>query len=238
MTNSSEQLKIQAIIKRLTPLADRQDKVAFESGVAEAHKRYGKKLFAAAFKELVENNDWVSSVSLSWLPQDTQEEFLSQANEMVAKELIKSGLRIEDHFRVSDNGIAFSNEAARFLASTGFPTPIPGNDSLMSLGLSRSSFVHPLTEQSLSDFGGKELEPSINSWGVASLLINFAMGWIDDEPTEKARESILSSIPTVAPTVDVSRLMERSRYDDRALLRLCGLLQEAFDNSANKAKNK
>lgn len=237
MINQSDELKVQAIRKRLDPCIKRQDEAAFENGVTKMRDRYGKNLLIAALKDLVENDDWVRSMSLRWLPKDAQTEFINQTFELMASQFIKAGLKIEDNFRVVDQKMALSHAAAKNLIEDGFPShgEIVGTNNLANIGLSRNPFWHGLAESSMMDTGGKEPEQYFNSWGFASVLISAAMGWIDGEPSETAIENVVLIASMVAPTLDVKRLMERSRYDDSALLRLCGLIQESFDNKVQEA---
>jgi hypothetical protein len=60
-----------------------------------------------------------------------------QAYKTIAAHLTKAGLRLEDNFRVSDQGFAVTHRAAAVLKATGCPVEVPSNDSLAGVGITR-----------------------------------------------------------------------------------------------------
>jgi len=168
---------------------------------------------------------------LDQLPPEIKNEFHSTAYEIMANEIIKSGLRVEDHCRVTDQGFALTKQAIKAIAATGFPAVKElgeGNDDLDGLGIGRSAFIHSLSEYSPDG-------DHMNLWGLASLIISAAQGWIPGEkPTQQALEMLTNTVFKASPTTDVNLLLARARYDDRALLKLASLLNEGLNASVVK----
>ena len=149
-----------------------------------------------------------------------------QAYKTIAAHLTKAGLRIEDNFRVADQGFAVTHRAADVLKATGCPVDVPSNDSLAGVGISRFPFLHPLSAASGENF---------NLWGSASILISAALGWLPSEPQPQttAAKNIRKLVSRVAPTVDIAALLEASRYSDQSLLKLTSLLHQALEQASS-----
>ena len=152
------------------------------------------------------------------------------ANAFLAAELKKAGLRIEDNFRVSDEGIGLSYAAIAIMKRSGFPAGnVPGNDSVAGMGLPRDgSFWHPLSE-SFSEKESGVAGGAMNMWASASLLTNVAMGWVESSDISKPLGIVKESVSRTAPTVSLPALMDSARYSDPALLKLVGLVKDGLD---------
>ena len=160
------------------------------------------------------------------------------ANAFLAAEIKKAGLRIEDNFRVSDEGIGLSYAAIAIMKRSGFPADIPGNESVAGMGLPRDgSFWHPLSES----FDEKEsgvAGGAMNMWASASLLTNVALGWVESSDISKPLGMVKESVGRVAPTVSLPALMDSARYSDPALLKLVGLVKDGLDAAMAEAFKK
>jgi hypothetical protein len=153
-----------------------------------------------------------------------------KAYETIALHLGQAGLRLEDNLRVSDQGFAVTHQAAAVMKATGCPVVVPSNDTLDGLGLSRSPFLHPLSEA----YGD-----NMNLWCSASAMISFALGWVPgDHPSATARQTVKALVTSVAPTVDADALLEASRYSDPSLLKLAGFVQDGLFQGFTKAYDK
>ena len=161
-----------------------------------------------------------------------------QATKVLAQDLQASGLRIENHFRVCDQGMALTHEAIAVMRKTGFPLPIEGNDSIAGFGLARDGgFWHPLSEQFSEKESGVE-GGAMNNWAAASLLINASLGWIESSDRTRPLGMVKESVGKAAPTVAVDELMESARYSDAALMKLVTLTKEGLDTAIAHAFDK
>ena len=144
------------------------------------------------------------------------------ANRLMAQQIEKAGLRLEDNFRVADKGLALTHKAAKALARSGFSMKLPSNESIKHMGIDRTGGVwHPLSEEN---------NGNLNLWASASAFVGVAQGWVDDPNTGNPQsiEVVRQLVASVTPNVSVDELRFTARYDDRALLRLIGLVQECL----------
>jgi hypothetical protein len=184
-----------------------------------------------------QNSDRDSSAfSSNWriklMAQSMTPHLMDHAYEIMAQALEDIGLKLEQHFRVTDQGAALTREAVEAIYETGFPrsSELAGNDSLEGIGLDRDPFWHQL-----SDYMPENRE-YINAWAAISITISVAQGW-DSGNQEVAQNHLETMIRSVAPTLDLETLQRRSRYDDRALLQLASYAQRGFTAMAqNSAK--
>lgn len=161
----------------------------------------------------------------------------SVAYEIMADQLEAAGLRLEDNFRVSDQGMALSHDGARVIAKTGFPMKLEGNESLEHMGISRTGgFWHPLSKMISEQESGLE-GGGLNLWASASFMVNAAAGWLKELPDtpDQAIAAITDAVSGVAPTVSIPQLMRAARYDDAALLKLIGLVQDGLQQKIDRA---
>jgi len=229
---TAQQLQIQAVIKRLTPAVVRRDEWAIAEGLRKMRGRYSKEVVDDALGELLQEHPWIWEKVSENLPADTKQMMNDSAFEIMAETLTDTGLKLEDHMRVNDQGVGLSKVAIAAIAATGYPDMElwgEGNETLEGMGLSRSPWMHPLSEFSPD-------HKNMNLWASASLFISAALGWIPDEDVSlPAHELIRESVSLVAPTVDTAILLHRCRYDDRALLKITELVhrgqQQQFDKT-------
>ncbi|MBW4516025.1 MAG: hypothetical protein KME11_12475 [Timaviella obliquedivisa GSE-PSE-MK23-08B] len=232
---TAEQLQIQVVIKRLTPAVTRRDEGAIAQGIRKMSERYSKEVVDDALGELLQEHPWIWEKVSESLPTDTKHLMNDSAFEIMAETLTATGLRIEDHMRVSDKGVGLSKVAIAAIAATGYENIEvwgEGNETLEGMGLKRSPWWHPLSEFSPDN-------ENMNLWASASLFISAALGWIAGEnESPQARELLRETVSLVAPTVDTAILLNRCRYDDRALLKLTELVhrgqQQQFDKAFNR----
>ncbi|MEM9451547.1 MAG: hypothetical protein AAGA75_23855 [Cyanobacteria bacterium P01_E01_bin.6] len=235
-SNNSE-LKIEAAVKRLIPSAKRGDVHAFCSGIRKVKLRRGADIADEAMRRVIEQVPDICNQLTDVMPSDMKNEFYAKAIEVIADVLESSGLRLEDHLRVCDEGMAITSQAVQVLSIHGVPERElfgRGNDSLSGMGIERTDgFIHPLSE--VFDAKSSELpEDTINLWGFASTVISGAQGWI--QANKEACLATLKDVVFIAsPTTDLSALLYRSRYDDRALLKLCSLIVNGFEAKADQS---
>lgn len=168
----------------------------------------------------------------------TKQVIIEKSFETIANHIKADGLRVEDHFRVSDQGIALTHKAAKAMKKTGFPHKIPSNKSLKGLGLPRDgSFFHPLSEAESEEDSGVE-GGLANLWLSASIFVNFAMGWEPSDDSSKSITLVKGCVSKANPMISVDRLMEAARYSDPKLLKLVSLTKEGLDISFAKAFNR
>lgn len=230
-STEADDLKIQAIVRRLLPAVTRKDEFAIATGLKKMVDRYGEELVSEAFTIISADNPWLFQSTLNKMLKSDREEFAAQAIEFLAETITDAGLRLEDHLRVADRGIAVTHEAVETIRATGFPRweEFGGNETLEGMGIGRSPYIHHLAEFS------PDLE-SMNFWALASLTISAAQGWIPDEDASSvAAEDIRKLIFTIAPTTDLSKLLYRSRYDDSALVTLTNLLHQAVTDPRSRS---
>lgn len=160
-----------------------------------------------------------------------------QAYETIAQKLESIGLPLERNFRVSEHGFVLSALAVRMLTKLGLPEFLAdaahgGVSCIDGIGIDRiGGYWHPLSDHSRG--AGDDPDGWVNSWGAASMAINAAAGWIDAD-SEKGLEFLQWLVFSADPMIDVKHLLWKSRYDDRALMRLCQL---ASDGLSAKAQN-
>lgn len=228
---NSDETKIAIVVRRLTPSAKRNDIHAFADGVREAQTRYGHSIADEGMRQCFEQFPELASQAIAFLPDSMKPHLMDAAYEIMAQSIEDAGLRLEDHFRVSDQGAALSCEAVRAIADTGFPRIAEfgaGNESLDGVGIDRNPFMHHLSEFME---GNREY---INSWAAISLIVTIAQGW-DEGNRETAQHSLEAMVFSVAPTLDLPTLQRRARYDDRSLLQLASYAERGFNAIAQKA---
>lgn len=229
------ELKIQAGVKRLLPAFKRSDFEAITKGLQVLVDRYGREIANASLSQIIADHPEFCTIVMNQLPEDFRIEFNAKAVEIMADVISKAGLRLEDHLRVIDEGIVITKAAVQVFEADGFPMSAfgEGQDSLTGIGINRTDgFVHPLSEAFPLD--EHMSEEGLNSWAVASMVISGALGWTEASK-EKCVEFAQECVKISAPTLDLQIMLQRSRYDDRALLRLCSLVNSGFDIKARKA---
>lgn len=230
---SAHETKIAIVVKRLTPSAKRGDIHAFTDGIREAQSRYGHDIADEGMRQCLEQFPDLSDKMIEFLPDEAKSHLHDAANSILAETIAEAGLRLEDHIRVTDHGIALTHQAVQAIAATGFPRVAEfgeGNESLEGIGINRDPFVHPLSEC----IDGSKY---VNSWMVISLMITVAQGWDDDGERSVAQGHLEAMVSCIAPTLDLPTLQRRARYDDRALLQLASYVERGFNALAQQAKN-
>ena len=232
--SDADETKIQIGVKRLLPSAKRRDIHAFADGVRQLQQRYGHDVADESMRRVMESHPDIADGIIDVMPDDIQREFHAKSIEIMVDVIEEAGLKIEENIRVSDEGIGLTKAAVKAIAATGYPQIKKfgeGNETLEGMGLKRlGGFMHPLSET----HNAKELglpEDGMNMWAVASIIVSGAFGWIEAS-VEKCEGALKEAVLVAAPTTDVATLMKRSRYDDRALLRLCNLVQSGMDAKA------
>ncbi|GAP96103.1 hypothetical protein [Leptolyngbya sp. NIES-2104] len=232
---STDETKIAIVIKRLAPAAKREDYDALNQGILKMVERHGGEVVEQAMIRMIDDFPFVRQKAIENLPDDQKQMFNAEAVAIIAGLLEESGLRLEDHIRYGDRGIALTHEAIRAIANTGCPNASDfgiGNESLEGIGIDRAPFMHPLTET--FQHNGEDY---VNSWGLASMTINSVLNWLDEPPDnpETPRSFIADCVSRVAPTVDLEAMLFRARYDDRALMKLASYVESGFNAIAQKA---
>ncbi len=230
---SADETKIEIAIKRLIPSAKRADIHAFADGVRETQTRYGHDIADEAMRQIFTQFPELAERAIEFLPESAKPHLLDCAYSLMAQAIEVSGLRIEDHFRVCDHGVAMTHDAISVIASTGFP-PVAefgqGNDSLTGVGIDRTGgFIHPLSEVHQKEY--------LNSFFVVSMTISATLNWLDEPPDnpETPRSFLRDCVSRVAPTLDLETMLFRVRYDDRALMQLASYAERGFTAIAQKA---
>ncbi len=230
---SSDQTKLAIALRRLAPYAQRGDIHAFSNEVRSYQERYGHDIADEAMRLTLARFPSFAKRAFESLPEELLEQINDQSGDAIAEVVESAGLLLENHFRVGDEGIALSRQAVKAIAETGYPLVLEfgeGNDSLEGVGLKRKGgFVHPLSENLDDDH--------INSWAAVSVTISGAMGWLDADQG-KCSDFLKELVSRAAPTIDLPRLMRRSRYDDRALLKLYNTANRGFEILAHASSNK
>lgn len=236
-----DELIIAAIVQRAEPLVRGRQERATARLFQKFLKRYDNALVVKAWRQLSVKYEWLWHSVLDALSSEEKVEFTAQMFESIAEILEEGGLRVEDHLRLdsSGEGWAITFDAADIIRAAGHPD-MDGlnhaNKTLEGMGLDRNPFVHPLSEKYPPS---EEIpEATMNLWAMASFLISEAMGWVDGERTAKALIAIKDAVSIVAPTMDTGRLLERARYDDSALLKVCNLLVQSFEQKINQEVNR
>lgn len=233
--DSSDEIKIAIAVRRLTPSAERGDAEAFSLAAHELVRNYGTDIARKAMQICFDKHPKLTVEAIKQMPEDVQQEAFGWANEILAETLEDAGLRLEDHLRVSDQGIAVTKQAVAAIKATGYSELDDfggGNDSLEGYGIQRiPNFWHPLSK-TIKNNG----EECLNSWCAVSLLISFALGWDQEGDPKIAKPHLQQLIFAANPSIDFERLCHRSRYDDRALLKLASLANTGFENLAKAGK--
>ncbi|MBD1842137.1 hypothetical protein H6F89_01660 [Cyanobacteria bacterium FACHB-63] len=226
---STDETKIAIIKKRLKPSIEREDEYAFQSGLMKMIERYGSDLTEKAFQKLLSDSTWLAQKTLNMMPPSMGGEFKSSATDILASVIQDAGLKLEDHLRVTDQGIFASQKAIKAIADTGFPVSQlgEGKETLAGIGLKRSPFIHQLSE--MLD------EEHLNSWATISMVITVAQGWDTVGDRVVAQTNLEMMIQFVAPTLDLQTLQRRARYDDRALLQLASYTERGFNALAQRS---
>jgi hypothetical protein len=212
----------QVIVKRLQPAVSCRDPSA-----KRMIDRYGMNPVADAFEALALEHDWLLNLTFEAMSEDDQQMLYAASYASIADKLEELGLRLEDHMRVMDEGVAFSREAIAFIAASGYDRAFEfgeGHETLEGIGLQRDPYMHHLSEVSEID------DNFVNLWVVASVHLNVSLGWLEADaiPSLKALEEIPVLVAMTKPTIDASALIRQSRYDDRALLKLTGLIRDGL----------
>lgn len=235
--NPSDELKTQVGVRRLIPSAKRGDLHAFADGVRELQRKYGRDVADEAMRRTMELHPVVNGMIdvIAQVSPAMKQEVYARSLEIMAEVLEKSSLRLEDHMRVTDEGIALTKEAVEAIAATGFHKIYEygkGNDSLEGVGIDRTDgFVHPLSEVIGKTEENGLPEDCLNLWFCISLMISVAQGWTKGNK-ESSLEMLRECVGRSAPTASLEMLMRRSRYDDRVLLQLCNLAHSGLDAKA------
>jgi hypothetical protein len=224
--------KIAVIIKRLTPAIEREDEVAVGRGLREAIERYGEDVVNRAWEHLLQEHEWLISHALSHLSQEQRQTFHDSSYEIIAEQLTEAGLRLEDNFRVLDNGFVLTKAAIAAIKTTGFSAVEhfgSGVDSLAGVGIRRDPFKHPLSEVSPD---GEHM----NLWMFASIGVSAALDWLSEPPDnpQVAINNIQRLVFAGNPAIDFEKLLRQCRYDDRALMKLASLIKEGFEQVAKR----
>jgi hypothetical protein len=226
---SADEIKVAIAVKRLLPSARRNDIHAFADGVREMQKRYGKGIGDEAMRQVFEQFPKLATQAFDFLTEEMRQQAYDAAIEIVAGILEDANLRLEDHLRYGDQGVAVTKQAIAAIRATGYPNVNDfgvGNDSLEDVGIVRNPFIHPLAEVI-------ENTEYINSWAFAGVAINSALGWIEAD-VEKSKAALTECVSRVAPTTDVDKLLYRSRYCDRSLMKLAGYTAEGLQTIARQ----
>ena len=223
-------------LRRLRGSVERKDRDSIFRGLQEIRSRHGDDVADECLRLTLVGAAWLRKELLAAMPENEQQMLASQAHDTLATEVEAAGLMIEDHIRVCDEGMAFTKTALaaisarhRELGNCDKP-PITEEmciDSLDGVGLSRSPFIHPL-----SDTKEEDGEPWANAWATASLLINITHGWAGEgegDP-EKATRFLQQLVFTANPQIDFAKLIRRVRYHDGELMRLCSLVEQGLTN--------
>jgi len=223
---TAQDLQVEAVVKHLTPFAETGNFEAIKALMVALSIRYEEAVVVKGVQQVMNQFPSLLEKAIKEMPVDAQNEIQSKATDTMADLLEEHGLRIEDHFRVTDEGIALTHQAISTISGTGFPGIErlgKGDETLAHCGLDRTDgFIHPLTEAT----EGKD-ERYVNTWGFVSLTIAVAMGWAEGD--QELTLGVLGAIVSrSAPTLDLSLAMRRARYDDRALLKLCSYANEGL----------
>lgn len=226
LPTSADETKIAIMCRRLTPAVHRRDISAIAHDMQQMIERYGVDLVGEAYRQLSCDHNWLIEIVMDCMDVEQRDEAYAIACEVMVEQIVDAGLRIEDHLRSSDEGIALTREAISALDATGYPATSDlgvGNQSLEGVGIRRSPFVHHLSEADPKN-------PNyVNFWAAASLFVSAALGWVPDEkPSPQAMEILKDAIYRISPNTDFETLISRARYDDRMLLKLASLVHESL----------
>ena len=236
--------RVAVSLRRLETAARSHDLKQIRKTMRQLTDRHGAEIVGEAWALLLCQDEfaWIQEQMFSAIPESDRQNIYGAGLEVLADVLSDAGLRLEHHLRVSDSGVALSKDAIAALAATGYPdiekfgkgnTP----EDLASFGLGRSPFFHPLSE--FFPAGTHIDGESMNLWACASVVISGAMGWFPEErATPQAKEAIADLLSVAAPTLDQARLIRQSRYDDRALLKLCSYVERALQGQCDRAFEK
>lgn len=236
------QSPVEVAFKLLAQKLEQDDLPGFLIEAVAIQERYGDKVASEAFFRLMGEFPFVSKLILDRLKDVMPEagaDLEANSFDAIAHILVDAGLKVEEHFRVTDEGSFLTKDAIGAIAATGFPAIKvfgEGHDSLEGVGIDRSNgFRHPLCNGNLA-----------NSWDIVSLLISATYGWykyryrleskygIDsfnqqDDSRIKSLGELACLVKLADPNADFSTLVNRALYDDRALLMLCSLANAGFE---------
>ena len=227
-----DETKIAIVIKRLSPSAKRGDIHAFADGVRSSESRYGHDVADEAMRRCFVEFPALTKSAIAFLPDNEKVNFHAQGYAVIADVLEQAGLRLEDHLRVDERGMAVSVAAVKVITETGCPRVSDfgsGCESIAEVGIDRTNgWLHPLSERHPDnpDF--------VDLWAAASVMISAAMKWIQSDG-DAAIEALKAVVFIAAPTVDLTAMLRTCRYDDRALLKLCSLAHDGFERKFQQA---
>jgi hypothetical protein len=205
------------ILRKLESAAKTKNERTLRRAMDRLVAKHGEEPVREALMVLGDSDKWVWSLFIAALPEEQKQQFQSGAADVMATAIEDAGLRLEDHFRVVDaGGIGISAAAAKVFDGSGVELP----PVIFPCGIDRNPFMHPLTETD-------EASDTVNGWGFASVLISGANGWMEANRAS-CREFLAGIVGAVRPTVDIDVALRKARYDDRALMQLCGWAQEGF----------
>jgi hypothetical protein len=205
------------ILRKLEAAAKTKNERTLRRAMERLVAKHGEEPVREALMVLGDSDKWVWSLFMGALPEEQKQQFQSGAADVMATAIEDAGLRLEDHFRVVDaGGIGVSAAAAKVFDGSGVELP----PVEFPCGIDRNPFMHPLTETD-------ETGENVNGWGFASVLISGANGWMEANRVS-CREFLAGIVGAAHPTVDIDAALRKARYDDRALMQLCGWAQEGF----------
>jgi len=227
----TDELKIQAAVKRLLPSARRGDVHTFCDGVRRIKARHGHAIADEGMRRALIQFPNLFDEMIDSMPEEMRRPLTEMSFDAMAEVIENAGLRLEDHMRITDDGVGLTKDAVNAIIESGIPAHMvesQGNDSLKGFGIDRTDgFFHPLSEVFDAEITGTP-EECTNSWGVASMVISAAQGWIEGN-RQNSFEFLKSCALRQSPTTDLDLMMRRSRYDDRVLMKLCSLFANGFD---------
>ena len=225
--------------RRMEAAARSKDHSRIRETIDRLTDRHGKEVVSEAWMLVLGDREfkWLYDQLAESMPEEIHQNIEATGMEIMADILTDAGLRLEDHFRVADDGVMLSKEALLAIAATGYQKMAEfgeGNtlEAIASSGLGRSPFIHRLSEfDHEKDF--------MNLWACASIVISTSMGWMPGEgATPQAKDAIADLLSVAAPTLDQARLIRQSRYDDRALLKLCSYAHSGLQGKCDRAFEK
>lgn len=98
----SDETKIKAICKRLTPAIERRNELAFAHGLKQMLRVHPSVIVDRACGELCSQHGWLRDILFSQANPEQRQRLHHEAYQVMAQQIIDFGLRVEDHFRVAD----------------------------------------------------------------------------------------------------------------------------------------
>lgn len=231
--NSSES-PINRIIERLSPLVESRDSEALADEIFALELPFGAETLFGALELMSFSYPDLVDLLDSWLNRAEHLERMGAVYEKFAEVVEAGGLQIEEHLRVTDQGLIATKQAAATLHEI-YPELFDEEvRTLKGVGFDRiAGFLHPLSE---SHRLPGVAEPVVNFWTAASTLISAANGWLDGEnSSETARNSIQACVEECNPAIDVDTLLFRARYCDRTLMQLSSLIVSGLEAKCDEA---